>query len=500
MTTRSELNVVEMLESTELEPGLERLWGHFADIAKIPRDSGHENEIASHIILFAQERELSHEVDEYGNILIEIPGTKGHESTPGIVLQAHLDMVCLGKPDPGIHGVRPRIDGSGEWMTADTTLGADNGIGVAAILALIDESIPHGPLAFILTRTEETGLVGARRMAFANKLDTYKYLVNLDSEDEGELTISSAGAGDTALLLPVVLEPISDKKIVSIQLRNLMGGHSGVVIGEGRLNGIKVMTSVLRDLLDKQGIGSLISINSGEKRNAIPSSAEALLALKPQDIETLRSAVLDIRENLRGQALHPQEKALELTISDVHPTGDHQAMTRESATHMLSLLSSLPDGLMKWSEDVPGLPQTSTNLAIVKTADQGVEIEMMSRSSVFDELEALREKIAAVATSHGASVEQSEAYSGWPADPKNPLIRITSDEWKTLTGCEIKIVTTHGGLECGVITGKYPELRAISIGPTIKKAHEEGEMVHIASVTRFYSLVKQIVSRMGSPS
>ncbi len=487
----------ERLLKEEFEPGVVRLWQHFAAIAPIPRNSGSEDLIASHIEGIAKDRKIPYEVDQFGNILFEIPATNGCESSPGVVLQAHMDMVCLGNPDPAINGVDPKVDETGEWVTANTTLGADNGIGLASMLSIMNENISHGPLALMFTRTEETGLVGARNMSFRNRLDNYRYFVNLDSEEEGEATISSAGAGDTVISLPIKTEPIGNKKIVSIKLDNLMGGHSGVVIREQRLNATKVMTNIIQNLIKRMEMVNLISFDSGAKRNAIPKSAVAVLAIDPEKTDILEAAITEVRENILKQSVHEEEQAMELNVSDADSSADLM-MTNASTLELLGLLSALPNGLIKWSEDIEGLPQTSTNLAIVNTSMNTATIQLMSRSSVFEELEAVRSDIQAVAKEFGANVEQSEAYSGWPADPNNPLVQVTAEEWKKLTGNKLQTVATHGGLECGVIIGKYPHLKAISIGPTIQKAHEEAERVNIASVSRFYSYLKGIVSSLAS--
>lgn len=487
----------ERLPTEEFEPGVVRLWQNFSNVAHIPRNSGSENLIASHIVGIAEQREIHYEVDQFGNILFEIPATNGYESSPGVVLQAHMDMVCLGSPDPATNGVDPIVDETGEWVTANTTLGADNGIGLASMLSIMDENISHGPLALMFTRTEETGLVGARNMSFRNRLDNYKYFVNLDSEDEGEATISSAGAGDTVISLPVKREPIGNKKIVSLKLDYLMGGHSGVVIGEQRLNATKVMTNVIQNLIMRMEMVNLISFDSGAKRNAIPKSAVAVLAIDPEKIDILEAAIAEVRESVLKQSIHEEERAMELKVTGAD-TETGQMMTNTSTLELLTLLSALPNGLIKWSDDVKGLVQTSTNLAIVNTSADTATVQMMSRSSVFDELETVRRNIQSVAEEYGASVEQSEAYSGWPADPNNPLVQVTMEEWEKLTGHKLQTVATHGGLECGVIIGKYPHLKAISIGPTIQKAHEEGERVNVASVSRFYSYLKGIVSSLAS--
>src|SRR3989338_2803843 len=488
---------IETLPLQEMDPGLRSLWLNFAEMSPIPSSSRQENQMGAYLESIAREKNLHMEKDGYGNLLIEIPATEGFENAPGIVIQAHMDMGCVGKPNPAVAGVRPYLDESKEWVTADTTLGADNRISLAAMKALSgDNTFAHGKYALMFTRAEEVGLIGARKMAFSNELEGYKYLINADSEEEGEVTFSSAGAGDSFINLPVSRQPAGNKKIISISMEGFKGGHSGVVIGKNHLNAGKAMAGLLENLTTKLEMLNIVSFSSGEKRNSIPLNAQALIAVDEENKEKVLSVISELAENL------PEESRIaepDLTItageSDQQP---EEMLTNESTLRLISLLKSLPHGLVKWSEEVEGLPQTSTNLAIVRIKGNKAKIQMMTRSSVTEELEEVRSNIKEISREYGALVRQSQAYSGWLPDLENPLLRIIDEEWKKITGKSIKTVVTHGGLECGVIMGKYPHLRAVSIGPTIQKAHEIGERVNIESVGRFYLLLKNILTAVVS--
>lgn len=483
----------------EMDARLRSLWLNFAAISKIPRSSRQENQIGTHLEQFALDRNLQIEKDGYGNLLIELPATEGYENAPGIVIQGHMDMVCLGEPNPAVSGVRPYVDETGEWITADTTLGADNGIGLSALLALTeDKSFVHGPLALMITRTEEVGLVGARKMDFKNDLDGYRYLINADSEDEGIITISSAGAGDTYINLPITKEAVGNKKIIALQVEGLKGGHSGIVIGENRSNAIKVMNELMEKLMKKQNMINLISFTSGEKRNAIPAKAEVLIAVNEDDREESLVLISELAARLTAES-GLTESGLNITAveSDQQPA---EMLTNESTIRLMSLLKALPHGLIRWSEEVEGLPQTSTNLATLRIKGNKAKIQMMTRSSVTEELEEVRGNIKEISKEYGARVRQSEAYSGWKPDLENPLLAILAAEWEKIGEKPMETAVTHGGLECGVIMGKYPHLRAVSMGPTIQKAHEEGERVNIASVSRFYLFLKNTLSSVAQHS
>lgn len=276
----TESRLPELVAPSELEPGVSRLWQRFAEITTIPRPSGGEENMIHYVREFATERGLDFEQDRTGNVLVVVPATPGYEERPGVIIQAHMDMVCVpkGNDGPAVHAVLPVLDESGEWVRAEgTTLGADNGIGFAMALSLVDEDLPHGPLKLLATVDEEVGLTGTQNLGFS-RIDVSgdRFLINLDTEDDDELTIGCGGGVNTRITLPVEKVPLGDRKLLRISVGNLLGGHSGVVIGQNRKNAIKVLAASLGGITQElKGSVQLVSLTGGDARNAIPRSAEA---------------------------------------------------------------------------------------------------------------------------------------------------------------------------------------------------------------------------------
>lgn len=496
--TKAESPIAE-IALKEVNIGVNRLWGHFEDFTHIPRKTGNEDAMRDHVLHWAIEHNLQEwEVDNRGNVLIVIPATDGLDNAPGIILQGHLDMVCVGEPDPAIYGVTPKLSEDGEWLTANgTSAGFDNGIGDATIMALAESNNPHGPLALMFTVNEEVGIEGALNMGFSYPLDRFQYLINLDSEEEGEATISSAGGGDTLINLPLENESLGDRQLLTLSLEGLMGGHSGIEIGEDRLNAIKVIGAILADLTAKTAGINLVNMDFGYARNVIPSKGKVTIAVEPQDVKAITKFIARARETVLGFSVHDEEQALKIEVKDTDQKTD-SVMTRETSFNVIKLLSDLPHGVDTWSGDVDGLVQTSTNLAVAKTEGNELKIQMMTRSSVDDELAALRNKIGESAENLGAQVKQLPPYPGWPARPESAINSIAGEQWLAIAEEELKIIAVHAGLECGAIMGKYPNLEAISIGPEIKGAHSTEERVNIASVAKFYRLVENMVKSIAS--
>lgn len=440
------MSVLDQILSREDTKNTQKVWQYFIDLTAIPRQSGHEEKVVEYLIKFAKSRGLLFEKDSNNNILIEIPGTSGHESDPGYILQSHMDMVCIGEPNPAIHGVQPRIDG--DWLKAtNTTLGADNGIGVALSLALVDMDVPHAPFALMFTVDEEYGLTGALNMSFANPLTKYKYLINLDSEDINQATVSCAGGGDTVITLPFKVE--KPKDTFSLKIDGLPGGHSGDDIDKNHPNGIKMAITLLKTLKLNYPNLHIISFTAGQARNAIPDNAQ-----------------------------------VELSIGDSPST---------STDNLLSLLDELPHGVIKMSQSISNLVETSTNLATVTMTDDSIIIGNMTRSSVFSDIDLVRDEITSIAKKYGATFTKSNTYQGWPANPDSVIVKKIKDKYRDNTGKDIEIIALHAGLECGAILAHYPHLDAISLGPTVKDVHSINESLHIPSIELFFTLLKSIL-------
>ena len=426
------MSVLDQLISRADAANCQKVWQYFLDLTQIPRQSGHEEKAAEYIIKFAQDRGLSFEKDSHNNVLIEVPATTSLENKPGFIIQSHLDMVCVGTPDPAINGVTAHIDG--DWLKAtNTSLGGDNGIGVALSLALVDE--PHGPLALMFTTDEEVGMGGALNLSFKNDLKKYSYLINVDSEEDDTVTISSAGGVDTVINFS--LDNVKPSNTSVLNISGLPGGHSGVEIHKNIPNSIKQALAVLNLIKNI----NIVSFNAGTARNVIPNSVEVIYSLDKN----------------------------------------------ESSEKLLSLLNELPHGVIAMSQKVEGLVETSTNLAKVTTKDSEVIIEMMTRSSVNKDIVDVQNKIVEIGQKYGATVTAGVPYPGWPAEPDSSLIKIITDKK------EMKIEAIHAGLECGAIKSKYPHLEAVSLGPNLQNVHSVNEQLSIPSVGTFYTLLRSIL-------
>jgi len=485
----------EEIVGCQATPGIKRLWNSFLAISAIPRPSGSEQAVTKYLARFARKRKLAFQTDKAGNVLILVPAAIGFEAQPGIVLQAHLDMVCVGEPDPAKKGVVPVVDRNGQWLKAQgTSLGADNGIGLAVLLALADESLKAGPLALLFTVDEEGGLKGANRLSF-KELKKYRYWLNLDSEEEGEIVIGCAGGGDTVISLPLEKQPLKDKTLFLLRVDNLLGGHSGIDIDKKRLNAIRELARVIRFLRENLNEVVLVSFQGGSRRNVIPKKAEAVIATSASRTQ-IQTLVSEAQQALRLRARNRTEKAAVISLLPVKEKM-RRGLTDQSSRAAIDLLLSLPHGVIKMSRAVKGLVETSTNLATVKTNGKEMKIEMMTRSSIETELEKVRTEIASRARSFRAKVSQENPYPGWEPQPKNHLVALVKKEYRRFTDQPVRIKAIHAGLECGLILKKHPHFQAVSIGPTIKGAHSTEEKVNIASVGRFYQLIKAIIQAIA---
>ncbi len=463
----------------------ELLWKHFDEIRKIPRCSKNEGRIREYVIKFAREKGLEYEVDEVGNVLIRKKATPGHEGAPGVVLQAHLDMVCEKNSDVDFDFEKDaiRVKREDGWITADgTTLGADNGIGVAAALAVLeDDSIVHGPLEVLLTVDEETGLTGASNLK-PNWLRG-KYLLNLDSEDEGVFFIGCAGGRDTVFKIPVSRKKLQGEAF-EIKVSGLKGGHSGVDIHLQRGNAIRILARVLYEI---DGV-EIAEIHGGNKRNAIPREAEATVFASEDRVKKAVDKVLaEVREELKYS--DPEVKI------EYSPSQAGQAIAESK--RIIDFLMSLPHGVLAMSLAMEGLVETSTNLAVIKTEDKEVEVVESSRSSINSSLDFVCKQLKALGDLAGAQTHQPPGYPGWTPNPDSELLRKMKEVYKRLFGKEPQVTAIHAGLETGIIGKNYPDMEMISFGPTIKFPHSPDEKVEIASVEKFWKLLVETLKELA---
>lgn len=457
------------------------LFTYFEEICAIPRPSKHEEKMIAFLREFGESRGLVTKVDEAGNVVICKSATPGMENRKTVILQSHMDMVC--ESNKGVNHdfmndpIRLVVDG--EWLKADgTTLGADNGIGVAAALAVLtDDSIKHGPIECVFTVDEETGLTGANAMqsGFMNG----EILLNLDSEDEGEIFIGCAGGVRTDVTFKYSEVSIPDDYFCfKVTVNNLLGGHSGDDINKGHANANKVLNRFLSTVAEKYDL--LISyIEGGNKHNAIPREAMAICAVPKKDKENVRVDFNVFAAEVESEYAAIESKARFLMEStEAMPT----AMDKTTMGNLLRALHGVFNGVFAMSNDVPGLVETSSNLASVRMADGEVKIVLSQRSSTASGKKDVADSVRAVFELAGAEVEVGEGYPGWKPNAKSEILQVAISTYKQLFGKEPKVKAIHAGLECGLFLEKYPHLDMISFGPTMRGVHSPDERLLIPTV------------------
>ena len=461
------------------------VWKYFSEIAAIPRPSHHEERIREYILRFAERHGLEHCLDEAGNVYIRKGATPGMENRKGIVLQAHLDMVPQKNNDKEFDFENDPIEAyvDGEWVTANgTTLGADNGIGAASILAVLaDDSAVHGDIEGLFTATEETGMDGA----FGLKPGLLKgdILLNLDSETEGELYVGCAGGLDLNASLGYSAEaaPATGYKAITFTVKGLKGGHSGIQIGCQRGNANRLLFRFLNAAKQEY---LLAAIDGGGLRNAIPREAVATLLVK--DVPTFAAEAAEYEKTIINE-FDGIEDSISVEVAEAAMPAT--VMPADTASRLAKAVIGLPDGVIRMSSAMEGLVQTSTNLARVVSDGSSVKMQCLLRSSMNSEKVALGEAMSAVLELAGFKVELSGSYDGWNPDMNSPVLHAMRDSYKALFGVEPAVTAIHAGLECGIIGGTYPDLDMISFGPTICYPHSPDEKVNIASVGKFYAFL-----------
>jgi len=440
---------------------------------------------------------MEHTVDATGNVVVKKPGTEGNENAPAMILQAHLDMVNEKNSDVDFDfssdAIRPVVDG--EYLKADgTTLGSDNGIGVAAMLAILeDRDLVHGPLELLFTIDEETGLTGASNLD-ASMLQGRR-LINLDSEEEGALCVGCAGGADSTLTLPLAAAvPAEGSATILVSLAGLKGGHSGVDIHLQRGNATQLLARALFAVYPDFPF-QLGSLEGGNKHNAIPREATAIIVLPADQVEGASGALEAELAAIRDEFL-PAEPDLRWSLASAELP--EEVWDQSTTKAVVGLITTLPHGVQTMSYDIPGLVETSTNLATVKPQEGSLTVGMSSRSSVASALEALRRRIRAAATLAGATVEEHDGYPGWKPDLGSELLRVLKEMHQQELGYEPKVEAIHAGLECGLIGEMIPGMDMISVGPQIEFPHSPDERVKVDSVGRFYGLLTSTLERLAA--
>jgi dipeptidase D len=474
-----------------LEPKL--VWQYFEDICKVPRPSKKEGRIIEYLLAFAKANNLDAKCDQVGNVLISKPPSTGMESKRTVVLQSHLDMVCE-KNAATVHNfdtdaIKPYIDG--EWVTAEgTTLGADCGIGIATQMAVLSsKALEHGPIECLFTVDEETGLTGAK--ALQPGFFTGKVLLNLDSEDEGQLFIGCAGGIDTVASIKYKsLAPPEGFLPLKIAVTGLLGGHSGDDINKGRGNAIKILNRFLWQISQKMVI-HLSSFDGGNLRNAIAREAIANILIPFARKEEVSIAFNIFRSELENE-LSPNEPKIKFTLE----SNEQQSFIIDqiTQTNLLYALYACPHGVLAMSSRMPGMVETSTNLASVKFIEgNAIEFSTSQRSDLESSKNDAASMVESVFQLVGAKIVHGEGYPGWEPNPSSEILQLAKESYKELFHVDPIVRSIHAGLECGLFLEKFPGLDMISFGPTLRDVHSPDEKIHIGSVQKFWDLLVHIL-------
>ena len=477
----------------------ETLWLRFYEITQVPRPSKKESKIVNHMKKLFSDLGVNFKEDKVGNLVASIKATPGYEKGPTVILQGHVDMVCE-KNKTTIHDFDndpiklKRDDG---WIKADgTTLGSDNGIGVAAALAIItDKDCVHGPLEILLTIDEETGLTGANNISPG--FISGKILLNLDSEEDGAFYVGCSGGLDTVAHFNLELEDApSGLEEYELLVTGLKGGHSGLEISQGKANAIKILARTLKELGKiKYYISSL---NGGSKRNAIPREAEANIYLNKSDISKVEGILSEFKKELQNEyKVSDSGLNFEFGKSGINNKKVFSNLFKEK---ILNTLLALSHGVISMSQDIPDLVETSTNVATISTLKDELVIGTSQRSSVESAKKYVAQNIASVFQLAGAKIESGDGYPGWKPNLDSDILKVSKNVYKDLFGNEPEIKAIHAGLECGILGYKNPGLDMISFGPTIQGAHSPDERVNIETVGKFYTLLKAILKKVATQS
>ncbi|MCI0453335.1 MAG: aminoacyl-histidine dipeptidase [Candidatus Latescibacteria bacterium] len=480
---------------TELEP--RHLWRHFDRIRSVPRPSKHEEKIREHLLAWARERGFETRVDQVGNTVVSVPASKGHEKAPILVLQAHMDMVCEKNADVTFDFSRDPIQLriEGDWLYAKgTTLGADNGIGLASALAIVDDpEAVHGPLEILITVDEETGLTGA--MQLDPSMVRGRRLLNLDTEELNAIYIGCSGGGNGEMKIPVTrTDAPAGAKFFDVRVTGLRGGHSGMEIVLQRGNAIQALARCLRGGASASK-AYLAAIEGGSAHNAIPREAFATVALDAAGADAFAKAVREEAAAIAGE-LGAADPELTVTVS---PTEEkkRRVLDASSQRRVMAALLALPHGVAAMSLDVPGLVETSNNLAAVHTDEDAIRVLVSVRSSIKSALVALRDRVRAIAELAGGTVDENEAYPGWKPNLKSEVLAATQRVHERALGEKAELKAVHAGLECGVLGEMLPGMDMVSIGPWIESPHSPSERVNIPSVATYWKFLKALVAELA---
>ena len=478
-----------MSEIKNLKP--ECIWRNFYSLTQVPRPSGHLDKIQQFLLDFGKQAGVETFKDPAGNIVFRKPASAGMENRKGVILQAHMDMVPQKTPE-STHNfetdpIQPWIDG--EWVKAKgTTLGADNGLGVAAIMAIMeDKTLKHGPINALITADEETGMYGANDLP-EGELEG-DILMNLDSEHWGKFVIGSAGGIDvTATLDYQEADTDADDAAVKVTVKNLRGGHSGLEINEGRANANKLLVQVVREAIEETE-ARLASWNGGNMRNAIPFKAEAVLTLPKENVAILKDIANEWKDTFNDEFKLIEPQGVEIEAEEV--ATPQKEVPVEIQDNLVDAIFACHDGVIRMIPSYPSVVETSSNLAIINIGEGKANIKILARSSREDMKDYVVKMLESCFNMAGMKVETAGSYGGWDPNPDSEILHLLLKEYKELFGKDGIIQVDHAGLECSVILGKYPWLDVVSLGPTMKSPHTTTERALIETVAPFWELLKK---------
>lgn len=484
------------MKITDLNPRI--VWEIFDEITKVPRPTHHLDKMKAFLVDWAKRHDIEVHTDEVGNVMMRVPATPGCENAPVVILQGHQDMVA--EKTPGVDHdffndpIRTVVDG--EWVRAEgTTLGADNGMGCAAAMAcLIDPDLQHGPLEALLTVDEEQGLIGANGLQPG--FVTGEILLNLDSEEMGSLVIGCAGGKVTVCSLPFTRTPMPEgRECFRVEVGDLKGGHSGMEINLGRANANQMLCRFLWEA-DRIAPLELVEIDGGGLANAIPRDAYAVVAVRNEDKGAFMDFAAEFSNTVHAEYAATENAGFRFGVAPDRHYGE--IVETETAHRLIAAVFACPNGVQGMSAAIPGLVETSCNLASVKMlADHTVEITIHQRSSVDSRRDEIADRVSALFGMIGADVRFDDAYVGWRPNPESRILRIAEESYEDMFHAKPKVEALHAGLECGLFLEKMPALDMVSFGPTLKDIHSPGEKANIRSVEEFYALLKDMITRLS---
>lgn len=481
------------MEKKDLQPAI--VFHYFEEVCQVPRPSKKEEKIRAYLLEFAKKHGLSSKTDEAGNVLIEKPASPGKENLKTVVLQSHMDMVCEKNKDTQHNFETDPIETyvDGEWLKAKgTTLGADNGIGIATQLAVLaSQDIEHGPIQCLFTVDEETGLTGA--FALKEGFMNGDILINLDSEDEGELFIGCAGGAGTTAQFPCPMTAAPEGYFFfRVAVKGLTGGHSGDDINKNRANANKLLNRFLVQLMQKYDL-RLCEIDGGNLHNAIPREAHAVCAVPMKDKESVR-VDLNIYLSEVENEFTVTEPNLVMELESESPCAE--VMEQEAMKKFLHAIYAVHNGVYAMSQDIPGLVETSSNLASVKQRDGKIVVVTSQRSSILSSRKDMSQMVTSAFLLGGAEVTTGDGYPGWKPNPNSEVLQIAVESYKRLFATEPKMKAIHAGLECGLFLEKYPSLDMVSFGPTLRGVHSPDERMLIPTVDKFWRHLRDVLAHI----